>query len=152
MKFKLFILALIPLLVASCSREPLPIPVEEEGKIITIKVDIAPETRVAYSGGTGNDALSWETGDQIMLLGYVATTNQGTSIFNWDGGNNFTGSIVPGSHYYSAYYPADAFVSSGDAGIANLKPSFSWAQTQDGNGSTAHLSSKLLMWDDTWAR
>ncbi len=154
MKFKLFILALIPLLVASCSREPLPIPVEEEGKIITIKVDIAPETRVAYSGGTGDNALSWQVGDKILLVGSDGTNFIGGKVFTWDGGNNFTGEAIPGATKFNVYFPGLSFIpvmSGPYAGSAQLIDNFPWGkQTQEGNGSTAHISSRLIMCDENW--
>jgi len=70
MKLKLSILALLALLIAGCNREPLPVPLEEGGKIVTISVYISPETRVAYDDA--NRTLSWESGDQLLLAGYDA--------------------------------------------------------------------------------
>jgi hypothetical protein len=61
MKPKLFIIALLALLVASCTLVPLPEPEKEEGKIVTIRVKIPEETRVAYDDATRT--LSWQVGD-----------------------------------------------------------------------------------------
>ena len=53
MKFKLFLFALIALLMASCAREPLPEPnIEQEGKLVTIRAAIPQETRVSYDDAT----------------------------------------------------------------------------------------------------
>jgi len=75
MKPKLFIFALLALLVASCTDEidiPEPAAKEEKapkaGEMVTIEASIPPETRVAYDDSDGS--LSWQSGDQLRLAAY----------------------------------------------------------------------------------
>lgn len=156
-KFKLFILALIPLLVASCTREPLPIPLEVEAKVVTIKVDIDPETRVAYDGGTGNNVLSWQENDQLMMIGFNDNNQyQGYSTFTRRPDGLFQGNTVPNATKYKAFYPVNsvtmnqqghpALNTSGNPSMPAQTGTF-WLQTQDGNNNTAHINNKLVLWD-----
>ena len=83
MKPKLFIIALLAILVASCTREPLPL-IKNEGSIATINVSISPETRVAYDDL--NLKLSWENDDKLLLAGYDALGNyKGKTTFTYSG-------------------------------------------------------------------
>ena len=93
MKIKLFIFALLALLVTSCTGDAFPEPSEKERKTITINVLISPETRVTYNDA--NLKLAWESGDQLLLAGYNGTTFIGSSIFDYDGtGNTFSGTPI----------------------------------------------------------
>ena len=150
MKLKLFIITLLALIVVSCTLEPIPKPEQEEDKIVTIIVNMPAETRVAYEdsntpglGGT----LAWQTGDTLLLAGYDGTTYKGSNKFHWNGGDSFDGIAVPGATSYKAYYPGDIITL--DAGvIVNPLDAGFWQQTQNGNGTTAHLSKKLLLYDE----
>ncbi|MGI6572866.1 MAG: hypothetical protein ACOX19_05535 [Fermentimonas sp.] len=145
MKFKLFILTLLALLVASCTSEDLPEPVEKEGKIVTINATIPTETRVTYNDGTRK--LAWENGDRILLVGFNGQTYIGNSPFTWTGqGNQFTGEAVQGATTYKAYYPAETTILDG-TGNVQLSGTF-WQQKQNGNNSTAHLGKKLRLSDE----
>ncbi len=147
MKFKLYIVAMLAIVVASCTIEDLPEPVKNEGNIVTIRAAIAPETRVSYTDGATGGTLAWEQGDQLKLAGYDGTTYKGESTFTWSGtGVVFTGPAVPGATAYKAYYPASITL---DAN-GNMQPVTStfWEQTQNGTSSTAHLRSKLILIDD----
>lgn len=149
MKLKLFIFALLAILVTSCNREPIPEPVENEGKIVTITATIAPETRVTYTDGTGTNpsTLGWEEGDELKLAGYDANNAYiGFSTFSWTGeGDKFTGTPVQGATKYKAYYPASVQIGAG--GTAALPVNF-WQQTQMGDNNAAHLGPKLFMSDN----
>jgi hypothetical protein len=150
MKPKLFIITLLALIVAGCTLEPIPEPEKEGGKIVTITATISPETRVAYEdsntpgiGGT----LEWQTDDQLLLAGYDAGgTYLDCATFNYNGGNSFTGTAVPGADTYKAYYPAGAIVLDNNGNV-QLADNF-WQQTQSGNNTTAHLRNKLLLFDE----
>ncbi len=149
MRLKLFIIALLALFVAGCTREPIPAIEEKEESIVTIDVAISPETRVAYNGGTGDNALSWEIGDQLLLAGYNGTTYKGSEVFTYSGtGNKFTGSTVVGTTTYKAYYPANIITLDTDGNVNPLGVAF-WQQTQNGDGTTGHLKNKLLLYDET---
>jgi len=148
MKLKLSILALLALLIAGCNREPLPVPLEEGGKIVTISVYISPETRVAYDDA--NRTLSWESGDQLLLAGYDADglyMNQ-TSLFTYNTGtvNSFNGQQIIGAATYKAYYPATVTLDAN--GSVQPLPDAFWQQTQTGDGTTGHLKNKLLLFDE----
>lgn len=80
MKSKLFIITLLTLLVAGCTREPLPEPEREGGKIVTISATIPPETRVLYDDT--DLSLTWQTGDTLLLAGYDGTTYKGSEKFH----------------------------------------------------------------------
>ncbi|HKM13183.1 MAG TPA: hypothetical protein PL115_06190 [Bacteroidales bacterium] len=154
MKFKLSIYSictLLALLAASCTREPLPEPAEQEGEIVTIRATIPAETRVAYTDsdipGSGG-SLAWQTGDQLLLAGYDGTTYIGSSILTWDSGDAFSGSAIPGATpatTYKVYYPGN-IITLDDNGEVQLPANF-WQQTQDGNNTTAHLRNKLFLSD-----
>jgi hypothetical protein len=105
MKSKLFIITLLTLLVAGCTREPLPEPEREGGKIVIISATIPPETRVAYDDT--DRSLSWQDGDQLLLAGYGASGHYiDCATFTWQAGNTFTGTEVQDAITYKAYYPA----------------------------------------------
>jgi len=145
MKPKLFIIALLALLVASCTLVPLPEPEKEEGKIVTIRVKIPEETRVAYDDATRT--LSWQVGDQLLMAGYNGTTFLGSKIFNYDGtGYTFSGEPVPGATTYKAYYPAT--VQLNEDGVVQPFPATFWHQKQVGDNSMGHLRNKLLLFDE----
>ncbi|MBP6947636.1 MAG: hypothetical protein KBB35_00910 [Bacteroidales bacterium] len=145
MKPKLFIIILLAIMVAGCTLEPIPKPGQEEGKIVTISASIPADTRVSYNDGTRK--LSWQTGDTLLLAGYDGTTYKGCEKFYWTGGNSFQGIEVKGATSYKAYYPGDIITL--DAGvIVNPLDAGFWQQTQNGNGTTAHLSKKLLLYDE----
>ena len=150
MKLKLFIITLLALIVVSCTLEPIPKPEQEEDKIVTIIVNMPAETRVAYEdsntpglGGT----LAWQTGDTLLLAGYDGTTYKGSNKFHWNGGDSFDGIAVPGATSYKAYYPGDIITLDAGVNVNPLDAGF-WQQTQNGNGTTAHLSKKLLLYDE----
>ena len=154
MKLKLFTIIMLALLVASCTREPFRESGELEkgvGETVTISVSISPETRVAYTDsdtlGSGG-RLSWQVGDKLLLAGYDGTTFMGSEIFEWDAGDRFTGTTVPGATTYKAYYPGEIIMLDG---IGNIKPFTAdfWQQTQNGDNSAAHLRNKLLLFDET---
>jgi hypothetical protein len=143
MKSKLFIIALLAVLGASCTREP-PLELDyKEGKIVTISATIPPETRVAYDDT--DRSLSWQTGDTLLLAGYDGTTYKGSKKFHWTGGDSFQGTEVPGATTYKAYYPGNVITLDNNG---NLQfPAYFWQQTQEGNNSTAHLRDKLFLSD-----
>jgi len=145
MKSKLYIFALLTLLVANCTREPLPEPEKEEAKIVTISASIPPETRVLYDDS--DRSLAWQTGDTLLLAGYDGTTYKGSKKFHWTGGKNFQGTEVPGATTYKAYYLAKGITLDETTGEVRLPADF-WKQTQNGNNSTAHLRNKLLLFDE----
>jgi hypothetical protein len=145
MKLKLFIITLLAIMVAGCTLdEPIPEPKKEMGKMVTITATISPETRVAYNDDTRK--LAWETGDTLLLAGYDGTTYKGSNKFHWTTGDSFDGIEVPGATTYKAYYPGEK-VTLDDNGNVQLADTF-WQQTQTGNGTTAHLSKKLLLNDE----
>ena len=144
MKPKLFIIALLALLVASCTLVPLPEPEKEVGQLVTISANIPEETRVAYEDDTRK--LAWETGDKLLLAGYDGTTYKGSEIFDWTGGKNFEGIEVPGATTYKAYYPGEIITLDDNGNMQPLAADF-WQQTQNGNGATDHLRHKLLLFD-----
>jgi hypothetical protein len=143
LKPKLFIFALLAMVMAGCTHEPLPEPMVKGEEIVTINATMAPETRVAYDDGTRK--LMWESQDELILAGYQGSTYNGNSTFTKNGnGNSFSGKPVTGASTYIAYYPGGA-VTLDENG--NLQPftNTCWQQTQDGNNTTAHLSGKLIM-------
>ena len=144
MKLKLFIIALLALLVASCTLEPIPKPEQEAGKIVTISATVPGETRVAYDDDTRK--LTWQTGDTLLLAGYDGTTYKGSEKFYWTGGNSFQGIEVKGATSYKAYYPGEIITLDGNGNMQPLAADF-WQQTQNGNGMTNHLRKKLLLID-----
>ncbi len=141
--------------MASCTQEiDIPEPAEKEGKeekaekegeIVIISATIPQEPRVAYDDGTLK--LSWQTDDQLLLVGYDGDTYKGNSTFTYIAGSdgNFSGTTVPGATTYKAYYPGD-IITLDDNGEVQLPANF-WQQTQSGDNSTAHLGKKLLMSD-----
>ena len=143
MKSKLFIIALLAVLGASCTREP-PLELDyKEGKIVTISATIPPETRVAYDDT--DRSLSWQTGDTLLLAGYDGTTYKGSKKFHWTGGDSFQGTEVPGATTYKAYYPGNVITLDNNGNVQ--LPVYFWQQTQEGNNSTAHLRDKLFLSD-----
>lgn len=121
MKLKLSIFALLALLLASCTQEIIIPETEEEvekaGETVTINATIPQEdTRVAYNDGTRK--LSWQTNDQLLLVGFDDTTYKGHSTFTYTGnGNQFNGTKVPGATTYKAYYPASAITLDGNGNV-----------------------------------
>jgi|ADurb_Cas_03_Slu_FD_contig_123_38511_length_2304_multi_3_in_0_out_0_1 hypothetical protein len=149
MKFKSVIFTLLAILVASCTLEPIPEPVvEQEENIVTTNVAISPETRVTYTGGTGNNVLSWEGGDKLLLAGYNGTTFIRSEVFTNIGGNKFSGTPVAGADNYTAYYPGDVITLDANGNVNPFGVNF-WQQTQNGDGTTGHLKNKLLLFDET---
>lgn len=108
---------------------------------------ISPETRVAYDGGVGNNVLSWENGDKLLLAGYDGATYKGSRIFNWDSGNTFTGQEVTGATTYKAYYPGEKITLDANGNVIPGSAT-SWNQAQNGENSTAHLRNHLLLFDE----
>ena len=145
MKFKLFSITLLAIMVVGCTLEPIPEPEQEEEKIVTISASIPADTRVSYNDGTRK--LAWESGDKLLLAGYDGATYKGSEIFNWNGGNTFQGQEVTGATSYKAYYPGDIITLDADGNV-QLTANF-WRQTQSGDNTTAHLSKKLLLFDET---
>jgi hypothetical protein len=156
MRFKLFIFALLALLVANCTLEDPFNPVEEKGgKRVTISADIPQETRVSYNDATLK--LAWESNDQLLLVGFDNdNTYKGHSTFTWTGtGNSFNGDIVTDATKYKAYYPANA-VKLDEYGEVILDangnvpvPGYEfWEQTQVGDNSTTHINQHLFMSDE----
>jgi hypothetical protein len=144
MKFKLFIISLLAIMVVGCTLESSPEPEKEAGKIVTISATVPGETRVAYDDDTRK--LEWQTGDKLLLAGYDGTTYKGSEIFDWTGGNSFQGTAVPGATTYKAYYPGEIITLDGNGNMQPLAADF-WQQTQNGNGMTNHLRKKLLLID-----
>ncbi len=147
MKLKLYIIALLALFVASCTREFFPESNNEQGeRLVTISATIPSETKVSYDDGTVK--LAWETGDQLMLVGYDENVYKGHKVFTYVAGSNdnFTGETVSGATIYKAYYPADAVKLDENYGAYFDKL---WQQTQNGNNSTAHLGDKLCLCDES---
>ena len=144
MKLKLFSITLLAIMVAGCTLEPIPEPEKEMGKMVTITATISPETRVAYDDV--NRKLAWETGDTLLLAGYDGTTYKGSEKYHWTSGNSFQGIEVPGATTYKAYYPGEKVTLDANGNV-QLAGTF-WQQTQSGNGTTAHLSKKLLLYDE----
>ncbi len=151
MKFKLFTLAFLALLTASCTQDIIiPEPTEKEEETVIINATI-PETRVTYddsdtpgSGGT----LAWEETDQLLLVGFDGTTYKGTANFTWTGtGNQFSGTAVPGATTYKAYYPAAAVTLDANGNLQPFADDF-WQQEQIGNNTKTHLRNKLLLFDE----
>ncbi len=151
MKPKLFIISLLAILVAGCTREPLPEPEKEGGKLVTISARIPPETRVTYtdsdvpgSGGT----LAWQSGDQLLLAGFGASGNYiDCATFTWQAGDTFTGTEVQDAITYKAYYLAEGITLNETTGDVQLPDNF-WEQTQNGDGTTVHLRNKMLLFDE----
>jgi hypothetical protein len=100
---------------------------------------------VSYDDGTRK--LTWENNDQLLLAGYDGATYKGSEIFNWNGGNTFQGQEVTGATSYKAYYPGDIITLDADGNV-QLTANF-WRQTQSGDNTTAHISKKLLLFDET---
>jgi hypothetical protein len=80
MKVKLFIYALLALLVAGCTRDPLQEPEKGGGRRVIISATIPAETRVAYDDD--RLTLSWQNGDTLLLAGYDGTTYKGSEKFH----------------------------------------------------------------------
>ena len=152
MKLKSFAFALLALLMASCTREPLPLIVDNEGGMVTINVSVSPETRVSYTDGpdNGQSTLAWQEGDKLLLAGYEGAIYIGSSLFTWNGGNSFSGDLIQGASpttTYKAYYPGDKITLDGSGIVKPLSTDF-WQQTQSGNGTTDHLRNTLLLFDE----
>ena len=158
MKPKLFIIALLTLLAASCTRAPIPELENGEAKVVTIKVDIAPETRVVYNDAPYGQQglLSWQENDQIMLIGFDdSNLYQGHTTFTMIASGLFQGNIVPGATKYKAFYPVSSvrLDPNGDPILENGNPSMPahgsdfWRQMQVGNNSAAHIGNNLVLWD-----
>ena len=149
MKLKLFTIALLTLFAVSCTRDDLTLPEGTMVEEVTVSVIVSPETRVAYNGGTGNNALSWENNDKLLLLGYDANnTFKGKTTFTWTGtGNKFSGQPVPGATTYKAYYPEGATTVDQNGNVQPIANTF-WQQTQNGNNSVAHIGTKLILRDE----
>ena len=147
MKLKLYIITLLALFVASCTREGFPESNNEQGeRLVTISATIPSDTKVSYNDGTLK--LAWETGDQLMLVGYDDdNVYKGHKVFTYVAGSNdnFTGETVSGATIYKAYYPAAAVKLDENYGAYFDKL---WQQTQDGNNSTTHLGDKLCLCDE----
>ena len=88
--------------------------------------------------------LTWENNDQTAC-GYDGAPI--SEIFNWNGGNTFQGQEVTGATSYKAYYPGDIITLDADGNV-QLTANF-WRQTQSGDNTTAHISKKLLLFDET---
>ena len=145
MKLKLFIYALLALLVAGCTRDPLQEPEKGGGRRVIISATIPAETRVAYDDD--RLTLSWEKGDQLLLVGYYADGSYaGHSTFTWLRGNSFEGDEVAKAETYKAYYPAGAIKLDKNGNVLPFDENF-WAQTQYEDCTTAHIRNKLLLFD-----
>ena len=160
MKLKLLLFALLALIVANCTLDDPAVPMENEGKVVTVSVNLSPETRVLYDDsqvGSTAGALSWQTGDQLMLIGFNdSDVYQGQRTFTYSGSGNsftFTGTLPAGATKYKGFYPASGVQldANGDPVLVNGNPpipgSTFWVQTQSGTGSVTHLSDKLLLSD-----
>jgi hypothetical protein len=156
MKPKLFIFALLALLVASCTDEidiPEPAAKEEKapkaGEMVTIEASIPPDTRVAYDDSDGS--LSWQSGDKLRLAAYNGDTYIGSSIFTWTGtGNTFSGTLVEGATpatVYKAYYPAEVITLDDNGNVQPLPAGF-WRQKQYTSNGKGHLRGKILLRDE----
>jgi hypothetical protein len=156
MKPKLFIFALLALLVASCTDEidiPEPAAKEEKaakaGEMVTIEASIPPDTRVAYDDSDGS--LSWQSGDKLRLAAYNGDTYIGSSIFTWTGtGNTFSGTLVEGATpatVYKAYYPAEVITLDDNGNVQPLPAGF-WRQKQYTSNGKGHLRSRILLRDE----
>lgn len=147
MKLKLFIYALLALLVAGCTRDPLQEPEKGGGRRVIISATIPAETRVAYDDD--RLTLSWEKGDQLLLVGYYADGSYaGHPTFTWLRGNSFEGDEVAKAETYKAYYPAGAIKLDRNGNVLPFDDNF-WEQTQYEDCTTAHLRNKLLLFDVT---
>ena len=125
MKIKLSIITLLALLVAGCTLEPISEPVlEQEENIVTTNVAISPATRVTYTGGTGDNVLSWEGGDKLLLAGFNGTTFIRSEVFTNTGGNRFSGAPVAGADNYTAYYPGDVITLDANGNVNPLGVAF----------------------------
>ena len=146
MRIKLFIFALITLLVTSCARENLHEPALEESRFVTISATLEPQTRVFYDDATRK--LSWQDNDELLLVGYQAEAFKGKSKFKYSkNGNNFSGQSVEGADAYRAYYPASYTTLDENGRIQCLNDAF-WQQTQDGNNNAAHIGNKMFLSDE----
>lgn len=160
MKLKLLLFALLALIVANCTLGDPAVPTENEINEVTVSVTLSPETRVLYDDsqvGSTPGALSWQTGDQLMLIGFNdSDVYQGQRTFTYSGSGNsftYTGQMPANATKYKAFYPASAVQldANGDPVLVNGNPpipgSTFWVQTQSGTGSLTHLSDKLLLSD-----
>ena len=116
MKIKLFLLAALALIMASCTQEDAVETLRAtSSRTVTITAAVSgdTQTRLAYDdsrvGSPEENALSWESGDKLLLVGYDTDGNyKGKSVFTHTGtGNKFDGSPVEGAVKYKAYYPAE---------------------------------------------
>ena len=160
MKIKLYIFALLTLLIAGCVRDINPLePDVNEVRMVTINADMSQETKVSYTENPNNTiTVAWETTDKIMLVGYDGTTYKGYSIFSHNGGNSFSGLTVAGATTYKAFYPADAVQRDSVDNVIHVDgvvpvPGFEfWEQTQVGDNNTSHINKHLFMSDETVGR
>ncbi len=154
MKLKLFIIALLALLVASCERNiDIPEPDKDGGRIVTISATLPQETRVAYDDATLK--LTWETGDMLMMAGYDDGNNFiADHYFQYQSNNNFLGQLVEGATKYKAYYRSQynheqyRIWLDNTTGILGYSNDF-WNLTQNGSNSTVHLQNAMLLSDET---
>jgi len=146
MKLKLFIYALLALLVAGCTSDPLQEPEKGGGRRVIISATIPAETRVAYDDD--RLTLSWEKGDQLLLVGYYADGSYaGHSTFTWLRGNSFEGDEVAKAETYKAYYPEGATTVDQNGNVQPIANTF-WQQTQNGDNNAAHIGNKMFLTDE----
>ncbi len=163
MKLKFLLFALLALIVANCTLNDPAVPMENEGKEVTVSVTLSPETRVLYDDsqvGNTPGALSWQTDDELMLIGFNdSDVYQGHRTFTYSGSGNtftYTGQMPANATKYKAFYPASAVQldANGDPvfnsnGNPPLPGTLFWqaAQTQSGISSTAHLRDRIILRD-----
>lgn len=158
------VLPLVPMLLLlsmSCTEELNSPGAETTGKKqINLWVEMPGEAvaRVAYddskAGSPGNDALTWQEGDQLTVTGYDAGGEKvGEEIYTLNSGDagktraSFTGNAIEGAvSYYVCYGDAklEYIYVDGEIFLVYV-PYLSSSQMQEGDGSTAHLRDNIIL-------
>lgn len=158
MKIKLFLLAALALIMASCTQEDAVETLRAtSSRTVTITAAVSgdTQTRLAYDdsrvGSPEENAFSWESGDKLLLVGYDTDGNyKGKSVFTHTGtGNKFDGSPVEGAVKYKAYYPAEGTQVDEITGARQPFDAGFWGQEQASDGNVSHLTNRIVLSDET---
>lgn len=137
--------AAVVIMVAGCSREEIGAVTPVQEKItVSVAMPDGATMRIAYDdervGSAEKDALTWQEGDTIAVVGMKENRVKGIEMFCLTSGAGttaarFTGNAIPNATSYHIYYPGKKVKIAND-GTATLEMQ---RQQQTVNGSTEHL-------------
>lgn len=122
----------------------------QQGELITITVSMPNELKVAYNDEkVGQGALTWEEGDQILVVGkndedkYIGSKKFTLSSGKGTDKASFTGRKIPNATKYDVHY-GNVELKGNEVKVSMDK------QKQSGNNSTDHLKRGIYLSGSVW--